>query len=285
MRISSGVWKWLSAAATIVAFLAFFLSAENSIAPRFHKCISQVSAYQAAKDAYQHGFIILNLVRAQGICSLSLIDKHNGFFALLGTIVIAIFAVVLAGATERQVRLTKESLVADKKAFVYATGPAQFWTMDEKTRDYVWHFRAQWQNSGDTPTKNMRMFAECEVRTSPLPEGFDFDRPTIAPGSAFIPPKGSVLGGLVPTPGRAAISPQDILDAQSNKKFIYMWGWAKYEDVFPGTPQHITRFCWLIMSVGDPKSFAPGTPAPAQGSLGFSSIYHSEGNCADDECG
>jgi hypothetical protein len=74
------------------------------------------------------------------------------------------------------------------------------------------------------------------------------------------------------------------LDAQAGRKFIYLWGWVRYFDVFPRTPEHITRFCWLIVPVGDPLAFVPGAAPNQPGSLSFGSLHHSEGNCADEEC-
>jgi hypothetical protein len=92
------------------------------------------------------------------------------------------------------------------------------------------------------------------------------------------------LGGLSPSPPENAISPQDITDVQSGKKFLYVWGWARYSDVFPNTKQHITRFCWMITPVGDPFAYIPGKIPPEPGGLQFQSRHHDEGNCADDEC-
>jgi hypothetical protein len=85
------------------------------------------------------------------------------------------------------------------------------------------------------------------------------------------------MGGLVPFPP-AAISVQDILDAQHGRKFIYIWGWARYFDVFPDTPEHLTRFCWQVLIVGDPTSADSGEK------LRFDTIHHTAGNCADDAC-
>ena len=90
----------------------------------------------------------------------------------------------------------------------------------------------------------------------------------------------NTMGGAAPLIPAAPITPQDIIDAQNGRKFIYLWGWAKYFDVFPRTPEHITRFCWLILVAGDPLSFNPAQP----NSTTFATANHIEGNCADEEC-
>ncbi|PNE12175.1 MAG: hypothetical protein CR217_05030 [Beijerinckiaceae bacterium] len=93
-------------------------------------------------------------------------------------------------------------------------------------------------------------------------------------------PKAISMGGAAPLIPAAPITPQDIIDTQNGTKFIYLWGWTKYFDVFPRTAEHITRFCWLILTTGNPMTFNPAQP----GSLTFHNLHHVEGNCADDEC-
>src|SRR5205823_4081712 len=135
-------------------------------------------------------------------------------------------------------------------------------------------------NSGDTPTRNMVMHTQCVMRNEPLPPGFDFDYPTIETGTAFLGAKATAMGGLAPRLQDPAVSPQDILDVQQGRRALYMWGWTRYSDVFPDTPRHITRFCWIILPVGDPMNYDPRIAD----SLRFDWILHAEGNCADEEC-
>jgi hypothetical protein len=100
-------------------------------------------------------------------------------------------------------------------------------------------------------------------------------------GSGIIPPFGESYGGRAPQ--NTPISVHDILEAQGSRRFIYLWGWVKYYDVFPKTPEHITRFCWLIQIAGEPTTFIPNTPGqvPILGVLEFRFVQHSEGNEAD----
>jgi hypothetical protein len=184
-------------------------------------------------------------------------------------------------ASEKSADIARDAMVAGERAFVFTTGALAYWTFDPITKLYEWRFRPNWKNSGDTPTKNMTMHTECELRTTPLPPGFNFDYPTTEIGKALIPPNTGTAGGIAPRPSLPAISPQDILDVQAGNKILYFYGWAKYFDVFPETPQHITRFCWQLTPLGD--SFAYDPKADPQ-SLTFPNLYHTEGNCADDEC-
>jgi hypothetical protein len=174
----------------------------------------------------------------------------------------------------------REAAIARERAFVFALGLNGDPELNRDTNRYGWRFRPTWKNSGATPTRNMAMHTECVVRSSPLPAGFNFNYPTMQTGNSLLPPNAEVFGEIAPTPPIAAVSAQDLVDAQQKLKFIYVWGWARYSDVFPGTPQHITRFCWLVTAVGDPLAFTEKNP----GALSFSTSPHVEGNCADEEC-
>jgi hypothetical protein len=182
--------------------------------------------------------------------------------------------------TAEMANIAREAMVSGERAFVFATGINPYWEVD-KSGLYHWRFRPNWKNSGDTPTKHMTMHSECVLRTTPLPIGFEFNYPTTDIGAALIAPNTESGGGIAPRFPAAAISPQDILDVQAGLKILYFFGWAKYFDVFPDTPQHITRFCWQIVILGDPLAYDPGVSPQ---NLTFPNVYHHEGNCADDEC-
>jgi hypothetical protein len=133
----------------------------------------------------------------------------------------------------------------------------------------------------------MTMFVTCEVRNTEIPVGYPFTHNLQQVAHGTIAPRIEVYGGIAPPLSAAAITPQDIIDAHAGRKFIYVWGWIKYFDVFPKTPQHITRYCWLIDPVGDPLTFVLHTSGqpPTPGTLSFNTIHHAEGNCIDEECG
>jgi hypothetical protein len=35
----------------------------------------------------------------------------------------------------------------------------------------------------------------------------------------------------------------------AQRGYLYLWGWAKYNDVFEKTPEHITRFCYSLTPI------------------------------------
>jgi hypothetical protein len=177
--------------------------------------------------------------------------------------------------------LTKEAIIADKRAFLSVTGLQQFWDEPDANGHYSWRFRPIWENGGDTPTKHLKIYVSCELRNSILPIGFDFTRMDQSAGTGFMGGRSKYTGGLAPWSPGGAITPQDIIDVQAQRKFLYVWGWALYNDIFPGTPMHITRFCFDVKPSGNPFTYDPKVTPDT---LRFPYLYHREGNCADDEC-
>jgi hypothetical protein len=125
------------------------------------------------------------------------------------------------------------------------------------------------------------MYTACILTVAPLPRGFNFNYLTTEIGTALIPPKSNTGGGIAPRFPDPAITPQDIIEVQAGRKFLYLSGWARYLDVFPDTPEHVTKFCWQITPLGNPLTF---NPAVTPQTLTFPNVLHTEGNCADDEC-
>jgi hypothetical protein len=197
------------------------------------------------------------------------------------TIPYVLVSIGLFRATRRQSKLTEDALIADKRAFVSADGLWYFWEPVANTNLYIFRLQPRYKNTGSTPTKNLRSHVECDIRNAVLPPGHVFTDQNESVGSGMIPPHGEANGGQAPqdTP----ITPQDIVEAQALRRFIYLWGWIKYRDVFPNTSEHTTRFCWLIQVVGDPMTFVPNTVGqpPTPGALDFRFLQHSEGNDAD----
>jgi hypothetical protein len=190
------------------------------------------------------------------ICDIRVTDTYIALFSAL--LVVVTIGLIYVGI--RQAKLTKEALIADKRAFVFAKGVSGFWERDSSNGQFNWRFRPLWENSGETPTKNMTMHTTCVLRDTQLQLEFNFSHATTDIGTALLAPKTSNFGGIGPQAPGPAISPQDILDVQNGRKFLYLWGWARYNDVFPNTPQHVTRFAWAIVAIGNPLTYDPDIP-------------------------
>jgi hypothetical protein len=254
-----------------------FLAAEQYLSPSFQTCLSQSLTNKEDIRATAAGYVY---------CSGNFLsDKSTGITAF-ATLIIAAFTGTLWAATNRQAVLTKEALIANNRAFVFVPGFSQFWERDGETGHYNWRLRPALRNSGGTPTRNATMYVECEIRNTPLPPRYPFTPQVENTANVTIPPRFDLSGGIAPRNPGAAITPQDIIDAQNGRKFIYLWGVIRYSDVFPRTRPHITRYCYHITVTGDPFTFTPNTPGqpPTPGTLAFNMIHHFEGNCIDEGC-
>jgi hypothetical protein len=172
----------------------------------------------------------------------------------VATIGLGIFNGLLWGETRRGGQLAREAMITDKRAFVFASNLTPVYERGEDGQ-FNWRFIVHWQNSGDTPTKNLRAYAQCDCPNNAMPANFDFSYEAIAPGRGFIGPKSTQFHTPVPWMMAAAISPQDIADAMSGKKFIYVWGSVRYSDVFERTDERLTRVAWQILPSGNPFTF------------------------------
>jgi hypothetical protein len=130
----------------------------------------------------------------------------------------------------------------------------------------------QWENGGNTGTKDMVTHSSIEWFAQPIDEHFSFpDYPeNSAPLKIFVGPKSMTRSFPI------VISPKDLLSVQHHTGHIYFWGWARYNDVFPKTARHVTRFCYELTDViGD--VFQSQTVNIQTSACSF-------GNCADGEC-
>ena len=171
--------------------------------------------------------------------------------------------------------IANASMIAGNRAMVVAQGLKAWGTRDSVSGQYAWAFRPQWRNAGRTPTRDMRMFTQCELRETPLPDVYDFpldDERNI--GTALIPPDYTTEGSLAPHVPHPNITPQQIADVQRGTKHLYLWGWARYKDVFDDAAEHVTKFCWVVLPDGDPFD------GKLEG-VRFDRVLHKGGNYAD----
>jgi hypothetical protein len=111
----------------------------------------------------------------------------------------------------------------------------------------------------------------------PLDDKFPFFiDPKTVPIPATIPPKGEIESEHFDIFG------SDLIDVRDERKYFYIWGVARYRDVFPKTPEHVTKFCVVASGLaGDPKKTWDSKTNPVD--ILFRT-YHRH-NCADEDCG
>lgn len=282
---------WATFLSALLLGLAAFVAVEAAFSPGFQDCIGGAQNPYNSNPPEQHAPRFKpGSPTAFVECTGGYVQSYGVAIGALGTLVIAAFTYTLWVATSRQAQLTRDAMIADQRAFVFASGIGSYWERDAATGQYCWRFRAGIKNSGRTPSKNLRIYCDCEVRNSLLPAGHKFQDQPGHETTGLAPPGESVTGPVAPRSPIPPITPQDIVDAQNGRKHIYLWGYAKYLDVFEGTQEHITRFRWLVTALGTPFTYDPAAAAAPHaagtpGTLDFGYVQAAEGNCADDECG
>jgi hypothetical protein len=138
----------------------------------------------------------------------------------------------------------------------------------------AWAFSVPAENIGATRTRNAKFVVNGDVLMGTLPKNFDF-HDFRDPIKAVIPGHSTVS---FPT---LATGVQQIQSVQRGIGHFYLYGWAKYSDIFENTPEHITKFCYeLAVFNHDPSK--PITNTPGDGYLEFRACE--EHNCIDEEC-
>jgi hypothetical protein len=274
--------RYVGAFCLLLCFVfAFFAREESSV---FQECTSQqvvkYATQQRIGDTPHVSAPLFERWPISIVCTGDYLNQNNGAINAIATIVIAAFTVILVSVSRKQYSLTRETLVADKRAYVFAIGISPKWEKAEN--GYNWRIQANWKNTGDTSTRNLRLYAHCDIRNSAIPDNYLFENAVSEGGRGLLAPTQEASGGSAPYRPAAAISPQDIVDVQCGRKFIFLWGWAKYNDVFPGTTEHVTHFCWSITAIGDPLIYDP-LANQGESTLTFYWFCANVGNYADEE--
>jgi hypothetical protein len=84
----------------------------------------------------------------------------------------------------------------------------------------------------------------CDVFNHELPDDFEFTYDEMKDISMMIGPKANIVIQAIEFPETYIDTLDDIAKIYLRDIYkVYMWGEAKYFDIFNGTSQHSTRFC------------------------------------------
>jgi len=195
------------------------------------------------------------------------------FLALFGQV---IFLRLAFQESRRAGDIARDAMVASNRAYVHHHGCR--WISHTHVADghVFWRIRPQWINSGNTPTRKLNVYVRYEFRDDPLPENFAFATEQDAnPMPATIAPKGVIESAPFDIDG------SDLVAVRNGVKHFYVWGIARYNDVFTGNPQYITKFCVVASNItGDPLQPWHDTTNP----VGIMFLTHGSHNCADEDC-
>jgi hypothetical protein len=131
-----------------------------------------------------------------------------------------------------------------------------------------------WENTGATPTRNGRSHVSWKYFERSVPADFDFSDfddlgNRILSYDAYRPlivgPKASALSPVI------NIEPAILRQVRDLQGKLLVWGFAEYDEIFPGAKRHRTEFCYQVAVSGSPASH-----------VGFSQ-YHLH-NGVDEDC-
>lgn len=142
--------------------------------------------------------------------------------------------------------IARDGMEKQLRAYVHPESFRYVPQPDHTNQNFGWGFAIHWKNSGITPAQFASMLIWVEVVDGALPEDFQFDRTA----DDHVP---VVFGPNMPvTSAYACVSADDIKKFFAAEKALYLWGWVKYRDVFPASPERQTRFCYRLSVNGDP---------------------------------
>lgn len=190
-----------------------------------------------------------------------------------------------AEAAEDSVQVAKKSLNTTRRAYVFLKDIEVRETQGRGSMSAIqgqmrWQLFPRWQNSGDTPTRNLTISVGCKVSERELPDNFMFpytneelsdDCEYSCNTQRNIPMVIGPKADIITVPLLISETHNDIARIMSDHLFLYVWGEAKYIDVFDATLTHCTRF---FVKLSFPEKFIE------QPLL----IYYEKYTCADEDC-
>jgi hypothetical protein len=180
-----------------------------------------------------------------------------------------------AHAARDSADVSKLAMTAGQRAYVHYHGCR--WISHVSTVDgsIFWRIRPCWTNAGNTPARKTKVYAHYELLDAPLPDDYPFQPDSVTAVEGMIAAKGLIESGP------RDIAGTDLLDVAEGRKHLYIWGTITYRDVFPDTPERITKFCVFASNItGDPKLAWDATTN--QFDMAF--MGYARHNCMDEDC-
>ena len=179
-------------------------------------------------------------------------------------------------AAQQSADVARDALASAQRAFVtYTQNLGANAVTDETNRQRVvmWEFSPILVNSGSTPTRNgIEVFNSGHGGV--LQDTFTFrDAVVVMPTLFTLSPRDTKSGALLP------ITPEVLQHVRNQTEHLYFWGWITYNDIFQGTPVHISMICAEMTGVrGDPTAL--NLPVTWSQCTGVGARH----NCSDEEC-
>ena len=197
---------------------------------------------------------------------LAALEAIGVFITGIFTVVLAIATIKLWNSTNRLAEGAEKSSERQLRAYVHQIDIEWHWHVEPVTGSVWYTFKPQFKNLGSTPARNVKVFTSRYLELNDIPADFPFTA-SVAETVFTAGPQALFIGVEVSATGN------DLVLVQSGQLHFLIWGWAKYRDVFEGTPERVTKFCVRVSVRGNPL-VAPTKTVP----LDLSFMFHADHN-------
>ena len=191
----------------------------------------------------------------------------------VATAIYAVFAIFQWCAMGESNRINRTALESVQRPFIFVSQMNSQRFLEPLPSQKVSSVELSfiWRNSGTTPAKYLRARVSHTFTPGdePLPKDFSFPDYEKTDTRMFISPQGAA------TYFAATLTAKDADEIFRKQESAYFWGWAKYNDIFPGTREHIVEFCTKLTGFANDPQIADAPP------LTRNCERH---NCFDEEC-
>jgi hypothetical protein len=198
------------------------------------------------------------------------------FTALLFIATIALYMATrgLAKGADDQLEHLKESAEKQLRAYVSFKEFSVTPKINNVNELEEWEINVVRQNTGATPTVDLLSHVSVRFEPTSIPDDFQFPDAWVAgKKQTYVPTY--LAPGAINGDGAFVFSVSQMMQVQREEMFLHIYGWADYNDVFPGTPRRRTEFCARVLCPGNPHIRNPRN---------FTFEIHCKHNGADGEC-
>jgi len=191
--------------------------------------------------------------------------------------------------------ISRQALIDVQRAFMFVRGVDLEKIPNSLSGDFtgpfpmIWLARVKWENSGNTPTKDLTISSNCLTSSEQTEDPYSISDPA-SPFYSLRKSENRFLFGpkQVNYAGACFLSPADIMLNQfaPTALRIFVFGTAKYRDAIGSNigsnKIHRTDFCYHLRLTGNFEAGIRDVPGAAP--LTINSYSCAKHNCADEEC-
>jgi len=190
---------------------------------------------------------------------------------LIISVLALVVSVCFAAFSFWQVKTAHETLVTVQRAFVFVKQMDSAVTM-EGSNTLRGHNTPVWENSGNTPTKNLLIEGFCLLSKASVDNPFGDPQSTPAAGGDLR----LLLGPKLTISGQDCGLRADLIeDVARGGQHFYQWGYATYDDLFRS--RHRTEF---FVEITNPRLVTSNNLV----TFSRENVPCKKHNCADDDC-